>query len=77
MPSRTTLSSRTGRVQAGHVTVRTSKTLLNGVEAAMRKLLKPAAVVTSRMRAGPAWVPRAAPTGCESDAGVQSRVEKP
>ena len=56
---------------------RTSKTLLNGVEAASRKRVKPAAVVTSRIRAGPACVPRAAPTGWDSDAGVQSRVENP
>lgn len=39
--------------------------------------MKLASVTTSRIRAGPAWVPSAAPTGCERDPGVQSSVEKP
>ena len=37
----------------------------------------PAADTTSRMRAGPACVPNASPTGCDSDDGVHNRVEKP
>ena len=69
------LAHRTGPGRPRHG--RTSNTLLNGVDAASRKLRKPAATVTSRIRAGPAWVPSAAPTGCDSEAGVQSRVEKP
>ena len=56
---------------------RTSRTMLNGVCAAWRKRVNPAVAVTSRIRAGPAWVPSASPRGCESDEGVQTSVEKP
>src|SRR5690606_27740036 len=48
----------------------TSKTLLNGVLATVRNWVKPAAVVMSRIFAGPAWVPRAVPTSWARDVGV-------
>ena len=51
--------------------------LLNGVCVAIRNRVNPAAVATSRIRAGPAWVPSASPTSCDSDAGVHSSVENP
>ena len=56
---------------------RASYTWLNGVSATRRKRVNPPASTTSRMRASPAWAPRASPTSCESDAGVHSRVENP
>ncbi len=59
------------------VYLRISKMLLSGVCAAIRNRLKPAAVTTSRILAGPAWVPRASPTSWDKDAGVHSSVENP
>ena len=56
---------------------RISNTWLKGVDAAIRNRVKPASRATSRILAGPAWVPSAAATGCEREAGVHSRVEKP
>ena len=56
---------------------RASNTRLKGVSAARRKRLKPPAATTSPIRASPAWAPRASPTSCDSDAGVQRNVEKP
>ena len=54
----------------------TSNTRLNGVSATLRNRVKPPAAVTSRMRAGPACVPSARPTSCESDDGrAQQRRE--
>jgi CubicO group peptidase (beta-lactamase class C family) len=50
------------RLTAAGCQGRTSKTRLNGVSAALRNLVNPPAVVTSRILAGPAWVPRARPT---------------
>jgi len=52
-----------------------SKTRLKGVSAARRKCEKPPLVTTSRMRFSPACAPRASPTSCAFDAGVQSIVE--
>jgi hypothetical protein len=54
-----------------------SNTALNGVSLARRKRVRPAWVTTSRIRVSPAWAPSASPTSWDSDAGVQSRVEKP
>src|SRR5580692_1278830 len=54
---------------------RASKTRLNGVCAARRKRVKPAAVTTSLILASPAWAPSASPTSCDSEAGVHSSVE--
>jgi len=54
---------------------RTSYTKLNGVSVARRKCENPPFVMTSRIRASPAWAPNARPTSCDSDAGVQSNVE--
>jgi len=62
-------------VGLGHL--RTSNTLLNAVLATVENLVKPAATVTSRIRAGPAWVPSARPGLWDSEAGVQSSVENP
>ncbi len=52
-----------------------SYTLLNGVEATFWNRPNPAPVTMSRMRASPAWAPRARPTSWDSEHGVQSRVE--
>jgi hypothetical protein len=52
-------------------------TRLNGVSAALRNWVNPAASVISRILAGPACVPRASPTSWDSEAGVHSSVEKP
>ena len=49
----------------------------NGVSATLLNRVKPPARVTSRIRAGPAWVPSARPTSWASDDGVQSSVENP
>jgi hypothetical protein len=46
--------------------------MLNGVSAARRNRLKPAAVTTSLILASPAWAPSASPTSCDSEAGVQA-----
>ena len=54
---------------------RASKTKLNGVSVARRKRVNPPAVTTSRKRASPAWLPKASPTSCDSEAGVQTCVE--
>ena len=51
--------------------------LLNGVDAAIRNRVNPARSATSLIRAGPAWVPKAAAPGWDSDAGVHNRVENP
>src|ERR1700733_2740233 len=59
----------------GHRYGRASNTMLNGVSAARRKRVKPAAVTTSLIRASPAWAPSASPTSCDSEAGVHSSVE--
>ena len=56
---------------------RASYTWLNGVSATRRKRVNPPASTTSRMRASPAWAPRASPTSCDSDAGVHRSVENP
>src|SRR3954469_15816281 len=56
---------------------RASRTMLNGVSAARRTRPKPPAAITSRRRASPAWAPSASPTSCESEEGVQRKVEKP
>ena len=50
---------------------RASKTRLNGVSAARRKRVNPAAVTTSRIAASPAWAPSADPPGWESALGTQ------
>src|ERR1700683_1128313 len=62
---------RTGACRRGHG--RASNTRLNGVSAARRKRVKPAAVTTSRILASPAWAPSASPTSCDSEAGVRRR----
>ncbi|RZU41338.1 hypothetical protein BDD14_2854 [Edaphobacter modestus] len=54
---------------------RASNTRLKGVSAARRKLLKPPEETTSRIRASPACAPRARPTSCEREAGVQIMVD--
>jgi hypothetical protein len=54
---------------------RASNTKLKGVSAARRKRVKPAAVTTLRMRSSPACAPRAAPTSCAREAGVQIMVD--
>jgi hypothetical protein len=66
---------RRRRVRGSRRHGRVSNTRLKGVSAARRKCVKPPASTTSRMRASPACAPRARPTSCESEAGVQSRVE--
>jgi hypothetical protein len=50
---------------------------LNGVCVALRKRLKPPAAITSPSRFSPACAPKARPTSCDSDAGVQRRVDAP
>ena len=50
---------------------------LNGVSVALRKRLKPPAAITSPSRFSPACAPRAKPTSCDSEAGVQRRVDAP
>ncbi len=54
---------------------RTSSTRLVGLSTTSRKRVNPAASITARRRAGPAWAPRQAPTGCARDAGVQMSVD--
>lgn len=54
-----------------------SNTRWNGVCATVRQSAKPAPTTISCTFAGPAWVPIAAPTSWESEAGVHSSVEKP
>ncbi len=66
-----------GRGEVRHRHGRISSTLLKGVLVAARNRPNPAVVETSRIRAGPAWVPSASPTSWDSDAGVHSSVEKP
>ena len=56
---------------------RASRTRLNGVSAARRKRVNPAAVTSSRKRASPACAPSASPTSWDSEAGVHSSVENP
>ena len=56
---------------------RASNIRLKGVCVALRKWLKPPAETTSRSRCSPACAPRASPTSCESEAGVQSSVDAP
>src|SRR5882762_11584369 len=50
---------------------RASKIRLKGVCVARRKWEKPPDVTTSRSRFSPACAPRASPTSCANDAGVQ------
>lgn len=50
---------------------------LNGVSVALRKRLKPPAAITSLSRFSPACAPKASPTSCDSEAGVQRRVDAP
>src|ERR1700728_758931 len=64
---------RTGTCR--HCHGRASKTMLNGVSAALRNRVKPAVVTTSLIRASPAWAPSASPTSWDSEAGVHSSVE--
>jgi len=54
---------------------RASNTRLNGVSAARRNRVKPAAVTTSLILASPACAPSASPTSWDSEAGVHSSVE--
>ena len=56
---------------------RASNTRLKGVCSARRKRVKPPATTTSRIFACPACAPSASPTSCDSEAGVQRKVEKP
>lgn len=56
---------------------RASSTRLAGVSAARRKRDNPACSNTSRSRASPAWPPSASPTSCDSEFGVQKKVENP
>ena len=46
-----------------------------GVWAARRKWRKPASSKMARSFASPAWAPRAAPTSCDSELGVQTHDE--
>jgi hypothetical protein len=51
---------------------------LNGVSAARRTWVKPAAVTASLDRASPARAPSAGPTSCDGEAGVhRGRVASP
>ena len=52
-----------------------SSTRLNGDCVARRNRVKPARVITDRILASPACAPSASPTSCESEQGVQIRVE--
>jgi len=54
---------------------RPSNTRLKGVSVARRNEVKPADLATSVSLASPAWAPSPAPTSCDSDAGVQMRVD--
>jgi hypothetical protein len=54
---------------------RTSKIMLNGVSVARRNCLKPASVATWRSLRSPACAPSPQPTSCDSDAGVQMKVD--
>ena len=51
--------------------------MLNGVSNTVANRENPPAVTTSRSLAGPACVPSASPTSCDSEAGVHSKVENP
>jgi hypothetical protein len=55
---------------------RASYTTLNGVSAARRKRLNPAAVTTSRIRFSPDCAPKHNATSCEREQGVHNRIEK-
>jgi pimeloyl-ACP methyl ester carboxylesterase len=55
--------------------LRASRTRLNGVSVARRKRLKPASSNTARRRASPACAPSPRPTSCESELGVQMKVD--
>ena len=55
--------------------MRASRIRLNGVSVALRNLVKPASVKTSRSRASPAWAPRPRPTSWDSEFGVQMNVD--
>ena len=48
-----------------------SRMMLKGVSVALRSELNPPSVTTSRNRTSPACAPKAMPTSCASDAGVQ------
>ena len=69
-PPRSAALPSSGRDQG-----RISNTWLKGVSAARRKLVKPAAVATSRSLASPACAPSASPTSCDSALGTHSSVE--
>lgn len=56
---------------------RTSYTMLNGVSAARRNRVKPAAAAISRIRGSPAWLPSASAACSEMACGTQRKVEKP
>ncbi len=56
---------------------RASSTRFSGVSAARRTCAKPAWRSTAAIAASPAWVPRPARPGCDSEPGVQHMVEKP
>src|SRR5205807_1781927 len=54
---------------------RSGRDLPAGTHHVRRNRLSPPAVTISRMRASPAWAPRASPTSWDSEQGVHSRVE--
>ena len=56
---------------------RASSTMFSGDSAARFTVPNPPATSTSARRAGPAWVPRPTPPGCDSEPGVQTSVENP
>ena len=66
---------RTDVKLAGIVQERTSKIMLNGVSVARRNRWKPASVATWRSLRSPACAPSPQPTSCDSDAGVQMKVD--
>ena len=69
------IQTRVGSQEAPAAQGRASYTTLNGVSAARRKRVKPAAVTTSRMRFSPDCAPRQSATSCEREQGVHNNVE--
>jgi hypothetical protein len=61
----------------GHGSAHTLASMMRfiGVWAARRKWRKPASSKMVRSFASPAWAPRAAPTSCDSELGVQTHDE--
>ena len=65
----------TGRLGTRATYGRASKTILNGVSAALRIRVNPPSAMTDLSRVSPACAPRAKPTSCDFEAGVHRNVD--